>query len=119
MKHWEIIVVICSILFFGFLFSRDSLANLVWQKYRRPDVALVLAVRDTKLLMNLGNYYFNGGAYDLEKSKQAYEKAIGASTSTPPLWAHYQLGRIYFVEGDFERALEEVNKELEAYPGNF
>ncbi|OHA01053.1 MAG: hypothetical protein A3C12_00680 [Candidatus Sungbacteria bacterium RIFCSPHIGHO2_02_FULL_49_20] len=116
MKRWEIIVAICSILLFGFLFSRDLLARFAWQKYHSPATALVFASQDTKLLMQLGNYYFNGGAYDLARAKRAYEKALRVDPKI--LWGHYQLGRIYFVEGKFDLALEEINKELEANPEN-
>jgi len=116
MKRWEIIVAICSVLLFGFLFSRDLFARTAWQKYHSPALALALAHQDTKLLMNLGNYYFNGGAYDLARARRAYEKALRVDSKI--LWGNYQLGRIYFVEGDFAKALEEINKELEANPEN-
>jgi len=116
MKSWEIIVAICSILLFGFLFSRDLLARFAWQKYHSPATALVLASQDTKLLMQLGNYYFNGGAYDLARAKKAYEKTLRVDSKI--LWGHYQLGRIYFVEGKFDSALEEIERELEANPEN-
>jgi len=116
MKRWEIIVLVLAILLFGFLFSRDSLARAAWQKYHSPATALALASQGTKLLMNLGNYYFNGGAYDLARAKKAYEKALRVDPKI--LWGHYQLGRIYFVEGKFDSALEEINKEFVANPEN-
>lgn len=104
----------------AFLFSRDYLANLVWQKYGKPDLALVLVERDADLAMLLGSYYFGGtfgeSEYDLAKAKRAYKKAVKADPSI--LWGHYQLARIYFVEGDFGRALSEISRELEANPEN-
>lgn len=76
MKRWGIIVLVFAILFFGFLFSRDSLATIAWQKYHSPAIALALTPKDSKLLMNLGNYYFNGGAYYLKITELAYEKVV-------------------------------------------
>jgi Tfp pilus assembly protein PilF len=70
--------------------------------------------------MYIGNYHFNGviggGEYNLEIAKKAYQKAI--SINPKILWGHYQLARIYFVKGEKEKALEEINKELEANPEN-
>lgn len=64
--------------------------------------------------MRNGHYYFNGGAYDLKKAERWYRAALWLSPSMPA--AHYQLSRIYFVEGRSEDALYEVNKELELRP---
>ena len=116
MKKWYLITSIGVALVFAFLFSRDSLANLVWQKIHRPNIALILLNKDEKLAMQLGSYYFNGGAYNLAKAKKAYEKALKSDPN--PLWANYQLARIYFVEGDSLKALEYINKELDFYPEN-
>src|SRR3989338_315442 len=71
---------------------------------------------DPKLEMQTGNYYFNGGAYDLEKAEEAFKRALRADPKI--LWGHYQLARIYFVKGEKEKALKEINKELEANPAN-
>ncbi|MBI2054951.1 MAG: tetratricopeptide repeat protein [Candidatus Sungbacteria bacterium] len=115
-KHWEIIVAVCLIFLLGFLFWRDSLADAAWQKYRSPAAALALVGRDAGLSMQLGNYYFNGGAYDLAKAERAYRKAVVADPKI--LWGHYQLARIIFVKGKYAEALAEINKELEANPEN-
>ena len=101
---------------FVFLFSRDSLARLAWQKYHSPAASLTLAYRDTKLLMQLGNYYFGGGVYDLDKSERAYKKALRAEPGI--LWGHYQIARILFVGGEHNAAIDEINKELAANPEN-
>jgi len=116
MKRWEIIVAVLTIIVFGFLFSRDSLARLAWQKYHSPAASLTLAYRDTKLLMQLGNYYFGGGVYDLDKSERAYKKALRAEPGI--LWGHYQIARILFVGGEHNAAIDEINKELAANPEN-
>ena len=67
-------------------------------------------------LMRHGNFYFNGGAYDLEKAERAFQRAVGIEPGI--LWGHYQLARIYFVKEDSAKALGEINKELEANPEN-
>ncbi len=109
-----------AVILLGFLLLQDTLARIAWQKYGRPDVALQLVRRDADLAMQLGNYYFNGtigrSEYNLKKAERAYRRATAASPKI--LWGHYQLGRIAFVKGDYDRALEEINKELEANPEN-
>lgn len=117
MKLFISLFIICLISLFGYFFFRDHLANLFFSSYRVPFLSLQIASHDVDLLTNLGDYYFGGGEYNLIKAKRAYEKALSA-TSTPPLWTHYQLGRIYFVEGSYNKALEEVNLELKYYPEN-
>ncbi|KKW21743.1 MAG: hypothetical protein UY71_C0001G0059 [Parcubacteria group bacterium GW2011_GWB1_52_7] len=109
---------IAAIGFLGiaFLISQDTMANFAWKKRHSPAIALMLAARDEKLLMSLGNYYFNGGAYDLRRAKKAYEKALRVDPKI--LWGHYQLARILFVKGDGDAAIDEINKELEVNPEN-
>lgn len=92
-KH--IVISILAILFFSFLLSQNYLA---------------------KTAMARGAYYFNNGAYDLVKAEQAYKIAVFLKPKI--LWGHYQLARIYFVKGEKEMALAEINKELEANPQN-
>lgn len=103
-----------------FVSNQNTLANFVWQKYRWPQAALLLNRSDTDLAMFIGNYYFNGvvggGQYNSDVAKKAFEKAV--SINPKILWGHYQLARIYFVKGNFYKALEEINKELEFNPEN-
>jgi len=96
MKPRHVLISIFAVLLFGFLLSREKI--------------------DPKLEMETGNYYFNNGAYDLEKAEEAFRRALKADPKI--LWGHYQLARIYFVKGEKELALEEINKELEANPEN-
>lgn len=112
----HVLVLTGAIILFGFLLLQDVFARLAWQKYRSPQVALALIRKDEKLAMSLGNYYFNGGAYDLKKAKQAYQKALSVKPGI--LWGHYQLARIAFMGGDYDAALKEIDKELEANPEN-
>lgn len=116
MKPWHLWISIAAIFIFGILFSQDTLARLAWQKIHRPAMALALLNKDEKLAMQLGSYYFNGGAYNLKRAKTAYKKAL--KSDYDPLWANYQLARVYFVEGNYPKALEYINKELGVYPEN-
>jgi len=121
MKQWQSFLLVFAMVAFIVVYAgRDSLASFVWQKYRAPQVAVLLDRSNTELAMFIGNYYFNGviggGEYNLDLAEKAYEKAV--SINPKILWGHYQLARIYFVKGDYERALEEIAKELEANPEN-
>lgn len=116
MKKWHFWVSIAAIILFGFIISRDFLARLAWQKYRSANLAIFLNRGDADLAMKIGNYYFNGGAYDLAKSEAVFKKAVKVNPKI--LWGHYQLARIYFIKGDFNKATEEINKELEFNPEN-
>ena len=115
-KSKHIWISATGLIIFAFLLSQDFLARLAWQKYYNPRIALDLISQDADLAIRLGNYYFNGGAYDLTKATKAYKKALKAKPGI--LWGHYQLARIYFVKGENNPALEEINKELEANPEN-
>ncbi len=112
--------LIAAFAVFVFLFSQDFFAHVAWQKYGKPDVALWLVRNDAAFAILLGNYYFGAtigrSEYNPEKAKQAFEKAVKANPKV--LWGHYELARIYFLENKFDRALEEINKELEANPEN-
>src|SRR3989338_3696743 len=96
-KH--VYISIFAFLLFGFLFFQEP------------------KIKDAAEAMRLGNYYFNGaGGYDLEKSEGAFKKAVAIDNEI--LWGHYQLARVYFEKGEKDKALEEINKELEANPEN-
>ena len=121
MKQWQSFLLVFAMVAFIVVYAgRDSLSSFVLQKYRAPQVAVLLDRSNTELAMFIGNYYFNGviggEEYNLDIAEKAYEKAV--SINPKILWGHYQLARIYFVKGDYERALEEIAKELEANPEN-
>jgi len=121
MKQWQsFLLVFLVIIFVSIYAGRDSLAAFVWQKYRSPQIAILLDRSNAELAMFIGNYYFNGimggGKYNLDVAQKAYKKAVSINPNI--LWGHYQLSRIAFVKGDFNLALEEIAKELEANPEN-
>src|SRR3989344_7428087 len=116
MKRWHVLVSVLVVAVFALLLNQDALARSAWQKYRSPAVALALNRGDAELAMQLGNYYFGNGEYDLVKAERAYRKAVAINPSI--LWGHYQLARVIFVRGDYNSALDEINRELEANPQN-
>lgn len=66
-----------------------------------------------------GQYYFNSdddpnGPYDLEKARAYYEAALAKDPQVDEL-AWYQLGRIDFLEGDFDTAIERFGKQREYF----
>ncbi len=86
----------------------------VWSNTRLAPLATLISPRDAGLRFTIGNYYYGGGAYDTKKAETYFRKALELN---PLLQGpHYQLARIYFVQGDFYTAETEINKELELHP---
>lgn len=76
---------------------------------------IIMAVASPEKLFEMGEYYFNhdddpAGPYDLVLARQYYEAAITAS-STANSAAWHQLGRIDFLEGDFNTAIERFDQQ--------
>lgn len=69
---------------------------------------------DAALAMKMGDYYFNGGAYNLDFAERAYKNALAADSEFP--FGHYQLARVAFIKGNFTAAIDEIEKELRRYP---
>jgi len=69
----------------------------------------------------LGNIFF-GSTKSLYNVKFArvlfWQAAYPILPLQSPKYAHYQLSRVYFIQGKPSEALEEANKELEIYPNN-
>lgn len=89
---------------------------LVFQSAREHADSAVHGITDP---FQRGQYYFNyenspDGPYDLEKARHYYEEAIRAS-STQYAFAWYQLGRIDFLEGEFNAAIYNFNKQVEHF----
>lgn len=67
----------------------------------------------------LGNFFFGESDffYNTQIAQTVYSHAIKfESRPLPPPYAYYQLSRTYFIEGQFDTALELAEKELEYYP---
>lgn len=65
-------------------------------------------------LFQIGNYFFGGGAYDLNIAQKMYEKVLTKDSVFPG--ANYQLGRVYFIKGDFSASWYYIDKEIKYYP---
>ncbi|MFH1990604.1 MAG: tetratricopeptide repeat protein, partial [Patescibacteria group bacterium] len=59
-------------------------------------------------------YYFNGGAYDLSAAEKWYK--VGGFFDPNSQAVHYQLARIYFLQGKFDIARKEIGIELQNFP---
>ena len=88
--------------------------NFIWSKTHLAPVAIFLNPNDAKLRFAIGNYYFSGGAYDLKKAEASFKKAVEINEKIPGV--HYQLARIYFLEGNFNDAIFEIGKEISLNP---
>lgn len=66
--------------------------------------------RNPKVAHAIGNYYFNGGTYDLEVAKSAYMRSIKLDPKAE--FSYFQLARIKFLEGDHWYARENINKAI-------
>lgn len=65
-------------------------------------------------LMARGNFFFNGGAYDLAKAEKYFKIAafVDGKISTP----RYQLARIHFVKNELEKAKDEIETAIGLNP---
>lgn len=77
-------------------------------------VTTALNPRDITLQEKIGRYFFNHGAYDINRAKAAYERVLALDPESLP--AHYQLGRIEFLRGDFFRAIRYIDRVLALDP---
>jgi tetratricopeptide (TPR) repeat protein len=90
-------------------------AEWLWA-HQYPSLALLTNRYDASLAMQEGFYYFGGGTYDLDKATAAFKLAVKLEPTV--LWGHYQLARIYFVQGKFDEARSEMQAELAGNPAN-
>jgi tetratricopeptide (TPR) repeat protein len=98
----------------GVILFHTQLSRLSWEHGRFFPIAMALNWTDANLSMEIGDYYFNGGAYNLNRASFFYRQALLLDPLAPR--AHYQLGRIYFIRGLFARSLEELDRELTHHP---
>lgn len=90
-------------------------AFIFWQSALRAPADPLPRELQGKSSFDIGQYYFNQtgdphGPYDLTKAQYYYERAIGENPKgNKYLW--YQSGRIDFINGDFDRALQKFNAQ--------
>lgn len=76
-------------------------------------VVVNLASLDAYAFVERGNRYFNvggSGRYDLKKAEKYFLKALEKDPLVSDAW--HQLARIDFLRGDFDGALEKINRQL-------
>lgn len=108
-----LILALAAFLFF----YRTAAANLIWKTVKLPGPALALDQHDAVLAFKIGEYYYGQGTYEPVKAEGAYAKAVAIDPALP--FAHYQLGRVLFVEGRSRQALDAFDAELSLNPSNF
>ncbi|MBI2025588.1 tetratricopeptide repeat protein [Candidatus Kaiserbacteria bacterium] len=92
---------------------RDQAARFAWRA-SLSGPALLLARSGAALAFEIGNYFFNGGAYDLDVAERAFKKAQRIDPEL--LGPRYQLARIAFLRGNFYDALRLANEEFALHP---
>lgn len=109
-----LLLLICALLLYAF---RSPLSKHVWYEYHRhPELVMRLNPNDAKLRVDIGNYFYGGGAYDTERAKDAFQAALAVDPETA--YANHQLARIYFVRGNFDLSLQYINREIALFPQN-
>jgi tetratricopeptide (TPR) repeat protein len=82
-------------------------------------ISLIIFQKDVrfsiaKIFFENGEKYFSKTYYNVDKAEKFYKVAIFVDSDYPV--AHYQLGRIYFLNGEFNQAISEFNKEMGGNP---
>ncbi len=63
--------------------------------------------------LEIGNHYFSSRAYNLSLAEWYLKRALELDSDTPDAW--HQLARIDFLRGDFNRALEKINTQIDLH----
>lgn len=116
-----LLLTVCIILILAVfvILQPQQTGTFIWNNFKFADLTLFLN-RDANFALKIGNYYFNvyrDGAYDLNKAKKYFYKALEIDPKTPDAW--HQLARIDFLRGDFQNALEKINKQIEIHGDSF
>src|SRR3989338_3830228 len=103
-----------AFIIFVFFQNRDDLAREAWGKYGNAELAFELNYKDANIAWQLGNFYFNNtigrSEYDLDKAEVAFKRVLAIEPAR--LNANYQLGRIYLVKGDYDKAITHLDREI-------
>jgi tetratricopeptide (TPR) repeat protein len=112
-KYSGVHIALLGALLFSICGASLVSVNSVYYKYQVP--AELWGKED----FVVGQYFFNhddspGGEYDVQKAQFFYERALlRDAQSNNQLW--YQSGRIDFINGDFNSALEKFTKQREYF----
>lgn len=63
-----------------------------------------------------GNFFFNGGEYDLDKAAKYYK--VAGIVDWKASYPHYQLARVLFMKTNYKDALAEIDRALALNPEN-
>ncbi|MFA5998188.1 MAG: tetratricopeptide repeat protein [Candidatus Paceibacterota bacterium] len=94
--------------------EKDAVSATLWDKLNCGICVFYLQPDDPQLFFDIGNYYFGGGAYNLEKAEYYLRQSLVIDPGVAG--AHYQIARVHFIRGEFSTALDEINKEIELHP---
>lgn len=96
-------------------YFRVSENYFFWKYFGSEKIAVTLNPDDPDLFLEIGNGYFgHGKTYDVKRAEMAYTRALEIRPDF--LEAHYQLGRIHFINGKFTSALAEIDTVLRIDP---
>lgn len=112
-KKVSITFLIITSLCFFFVFIKLDFEMYAWN-YLKSDRLALYFNDSTDLKKEIAWYYFNNGAYNLEKSKKYYQELY--SGGDRDYLTIYQLGRINFIEGSFNEAHRLFDEQLSLYP---
>ncbi len=94
---------------------RAPLSFQLVRHLQADQIARSLNPTNPDLLMAIGNSFFGDGRiYDQTKAYEAFSEVIKQDPGR--VEAHYQLGRIYFINGQFESAITEIETVLRLNP---
>lgn len=114
-KALLIVVAVCistGVLVFIF---RSPVSLFIFNTAHSEKLALRINPDDPDLLYLLGNHHFGGnGDYNLNTSQAYFFKAVQLRPDFPE--AHYQLGRVYFIQGKFSLALHNIREVIRLKP---
>ena len=115
MSRLSIFAALVVLLALGYFF-RGPLGWAVWRSTHSASVATALNGTDPELLFSIGNYYFGEGAYDTQTAERYFQQVIRIDPMREG--PHYQLARVYFINGDFASAHAQIQTELALHPDN-
>ena len=114
-RIYAILLIVVIFIAFGITTNRKVASEITWNILKLPKLILFIDT-DADVAVKIGNYYFNvnnEGAYDLEKAKYYFNKALELDPNVSDAW--HQLARINFLAGNFGDALLEINKQIEIH----
>lgn len=113
---WFIVSTLCIVL--TVMFLTTSYSGVLWRCCKIDTTPLIVFNSNAELQYEIGSYYFGGGEYDLSKAENKFRQAIQTSERQGDniQGLHYQLARLYFIQGNFFEARKHIDLELSLFP---